>query len=64
MQVAFPPEAKSRMEELGQPSDALKVRLEGLEWMGEETKAKAMEKWATFDPKIGYPDTWRDWSGS
>ena len=64
VQVAFPPEAKSRMEELvGNLSDALKVRLEGLEWMGEETKAKAMEKWATFDPKVGYPDTWRDWSG-
>jgi putative endopeptidase len=22
-----------------------------------------MEKWASFTPKIGYPDKWRDWSG-
>ncbi|HTA64120.1 MAG TPA: M13 family metallopeptidase, partial [Xanthomonadaceae bacterium] len=27
------------------------------------TKQKALEKWATFDPKIGYPDKWRDWTG-
>src|SRR5690606_37468605 len=38
-------------------------RIENLEWMGEETRAKALEKWSTFTPKIGYPDTWRDWSG-
>jgi putative endopeptidase len=31
--------------------------------MGPETKAKALEKWASFTPKIGYPDRWRDWSG-
>ncbi|MGO1540777.1 MAG: M13 family metallopeptidase [Luteimonas sp.] len=64
VEVAFPAESKARMDELvGNLSDALKVRIENLDWMSEETKAKAMEKWATFDPKIGYPDTWRDWSG-
>ena len=62
--VAFPAESKQRMEELvDNLSEALKVRIENLDWMGDETKARAMEKWATFDPKIGYPDTWRDWSG-
>ncbi|WP_244244154.1 M13 family metallopeptidase [Marilutibacter alkalisoli] len=62
--VAFSPESKSRMQELvGHLSDALKVRIENLAWMGDETKAKAMEKWASFTPKIGYPDKWRDWSG-
>ena len=44
-------------------SQALKARLEQLPWMGEETKKKALEKWASFTPKIGYPDKWRDWSG-
>src|SRR3546814_11071228 len=34
-----------------------------LAWMSAETKAKALEKWASFTPKIGYPDKWRDWSG-
>ncbi|MDG6745643.1 M13-type metalloendopeptidase, partial [Staphylococcus aureus] len=41
----------------------MKARLEQLPWMGEETKKKALEKWASFTPKIGYPDKWRDWSG-
>ena len=64
VEVAFPAESKARMDELvGNLSDALKIRIENLAWMSEETKAKAMEKWATFDPKIGYPDEWRDWSG-
>jgi putative endopeptidase len=44
-------------------SGALKVRLAGLTWMSPETRKKALEKWATFKPKIGYPDEWRDWSG-
>jgi putative endopeptidase len=64
VEVAFPAESKARMQELvGNLSEALKVRIENLEWMGDETKAKAMEKWAAFTPKIGYPDKWRDWSG-
>ncbi len=61
---AFPPESKAKMEQLVQNLMAsLKVRLENLEWMSEETKAKAIEKWSTFTPKIGYPDVWRDWTG-
>ena len=62
--VAFSPDAKQQMEQLVENlSEALKTRIEGLEWMTDETKAKAMEKWAAFTPKIGYPDKWRDWSG-
>ena len=61
---AFPPESKAKMEELvANLMAALKVRLENLEWMSDETKAKAIEKWSSFTPKIGYPDVWRDWSG-
>ncbi|MFN3843368.1 MAG: M13 family metallopeptidase [Rehaibacterium terrae] len=64
VEAAFPPESKAKMEKLvDNLSQALKARLENLEWMGEETRAKALEKWAGFTPKIGYPDTWRDWSG-
>ncbi|HUD41728.1 MAG TPA: M13-type metalloendopeptidase [Dokdonella sp.] len=62
--IAFPPESKAKMEQLvGNLSQALKHRLENLEWMGDETKVKALEKWSTFTPKIGYPDKWRDWTG-
>jgi predicted metalloendopeptidase len=41
---------------------ALKVRIEKNEWMDEPTRAEALKKLATFDPRIGYPATWRDYS--
>ena len=64
VKVAFTPESKARMETLVKNlSEALKVRIESLAWMSPETKKKAMEKWASFTPKIGYPDKWRDWTG-
>lgn len=60
----FTEEAKAQMLQLvTNLREALKARLEKLEWMSPETKAKALEKWNTFDPKIGYPDKWRDYSG-
>jgi putative endopeptidase len=60
----FTPEAKQRAEELvTNIRDALKARIENLDWMSAETKAKAIDKWNKFLPKIGYPDKWRDWSG-
>ena len=62
--VAFPPESKARAKELvSNLQAALKARIEKLDWMSDETKKKAIEKWDTFLPKIGYPDKWRDWSG-
>lgn len=64
VEVAFSPEAKARMQALVQQlGAALKMRLERLPWMGEDTRRKALEKWATFVPKIGYPDIWRPWEG-
>ncbi|MGH8052761.1 MAG: M13 family metallopeptidase [Stenotrophomonas sp.] len=64
VKVAFSPEAKAKMEELVKNlAGALKDRIQGLAWMSDETKAKAIAKWETFTPKIGYPDKWRDWSG-
>ncbi|KFL36779.1 M13 family metallopeptidase [Arenimonas donghaensis] len=64
VEQAFPPESKAKMEELvGNLMASLKTRLENLEWMSEETKTKAIEKWSSFTPKVGYPDKWRDWSG-
>lgn len=60
----FPAESKAQMETLVKNlSQALKTRIENLEWMSAETKKKAMEKWASFTPKIGYPDKWRNWDG-
>jgi putative endopeptidase len=60
----FPPQAKARAQQLvDNVRNALKARIEHLDWMGPETKQKALEKWSTFLPKIGYPDTWRSWDG-
>jgi putative endopeptidase len=60
----FTPEAKSRAEALvTNVRNALKARIENLDWMSAETKAKAIAKWDTFLPKIGYPDKWRNWDG-
>lgn len=60
----FPPEAKKRAQQLvDNLRFATKERIEKLEWMGADTKKKALDKWASFTPKIGYPDEWRDWSG-
>src|SRR5690606_28457083 len=53
---AFPPESKERMEALvANLGEALKARIQNLEWMSDETKAKALEKQAAFTTKIGYP---------
>jgi putative endopeptidase len=59
----FPPESKAKMEKLvADLRAAMKGRIEKLEWMGPETKAKALEKLAKFGVKIGYPSKWRDYS--
>ncbi|HET9160220.1 MAG TPA: M13-type metalloendopeptidase, partial [Caulobacteraceae bacterium] len=63
VQQVFPESSKAKMQALVQNlRDALKDRLMKLEWMSDATKAKAIEKWNSFDPKIGYPDKWRDYS--
>ncbi len=60
----FPPAAKERMVQLvANLQTALGQHIDSLEWMSDETKAKAHEKLNTFYVKIGYPDTWRDYSG-
>ena len=59
----FPPEAKTQMVELVENlRTALGQRIDGLTWMGEDTKKEAHKKLASFNPKIAYPDVWRDLS--
>jgi putative endopeptidase len=59
----FPPAAKARMEDMVKNLlAAMGDTIRGLEWMGPETKKQALEKLSTFNPKIGYPDKWRDFS--
>ena len=53
----FKPEAKAAMTDLVENlRKAMRQNLEGLEWMGEETKVEAYDKLQKFTPKIGYPE--------
>ena len=59
----FPPESKAKMQELvANLRASLSERIDALDWMTPETKSRAHEKLATFTPKIGYPDKWKDYS--
>jgi predicted metalloendopeptidase len=59
----FPPERKARMEELVKNVlAAYKESIDTLDWMGPETKKEAQAKLAKFNPKIGYPNKWRDYA--
>ena len=60
----FPPEAKQRAQQMvANLIAAMHDTLAALTWMSPETKEKALEKLATLNPKIGYPDKWKDYSG-
>ena len=59
----FPEEEKARVLTLVKNlQTALGQHIDALDWMSDETKAKAQEKLATFTVKIGYPDKWKDYS--
>ncbi len=59
----FPESDKERMTQLVRNlQTALGEHIDALEWMSDETKARAREKLAAFTVKIGYPDTWKDYS--
>ncbi len=61
----FPKEAKDRMETLvDNLMTALGQRIDMATWMSDETKKNAHEKLSTIYVKIGYPNKWRDYSGS
>lgn len=59
----FPVTAKERMEKLvANLQKSLGERIQALDWMSAETKTKALEKLAAISVKVGYPETWRDYS--
>jgi len=59
----FPPEAKARMQEIVRNLIlAMRDDILSRPWMSDETKERALAKIATFNPKIGYPDKWKDYS--
>jgi endothelin-converting enzyme/putative endopeptidase len=61
--VAFPPESKAKAVELMTGiRTALKQDFGEVDWMADATKRQAIEKLDAMIQKIGYPDTWRDYS--
>ncbi len=63
VQQHFPAERKARMEVLVKNlTEAYRQSIDTLDWMGPATKKEAQAKLAKFNPKIGYPNKWRDYS--
>lgn len=59
----FPPAAKAKAQEISHALLAeLKAAVPGLSWMAPETKKKALEKLDAYNPQLGYPDQWKDYS--
>jgi putative endopeptidase len=60
----FAPEARERMDVLvANLIEAYRQSIEKLDWMGPDTRRRALDKLGKFMPKIGYPVRWRDYSG-
>ena len=56
----FTADAKQRMLDLvNNLQNVYKDRIEKLDWMGPDTKKRALEKLVAFTKKIGYPDKWK-----
>ncbi len=59
----YPPESQAKMAELiADLRGALEERLKGNTWMDPATKEKALAKLAAFEPRIGHPDKYIDYS--
>jgi putative endopeptidase len=57
----FPPGHKAEMDVLvANLVEAYDASISSLDWMGEETRAKAIVKLRAFNPKVGYPEIWKD----
>ena len=63
VQEYFPVATKQRYVNLVEAiRAAYSARIERLDWMSAETKAKAQIKLAAMTAKVGYPDKWKDYS--
>jgi putative endopeptidase len=63
VQEHFPAQAKARMDVLvANLVEAYRDSINSLDWMGEDTRANALEKLDKFTPNIGYPVKWKDYS--
>ena len=54
--------ARQANELLADMQAAYREKIEGASWMDEATRRKALEKLGTFEPRVGYPSKWIDYS--
>jgi putative endopeptidase len=60
---SFPPAAKAKVQEMVRTLLAvLKEDLGDVKWMSAATRQQALAKLEAYDVKVGYPDTWTDYS--
>ncbi len=63
VKLHFPESSKKRMQELvNNLIEAYHISIVNSDWLGEDTKKKALDKLNAFVPYIGYPDDWRDYT--
>jgi endothelin-converting enzyme/putative endopeptidase len=59
----FTADTKAKTQQMTeQIEQAMAAEIDGLDWMSPATKAEALRKLKAIRNKIGYPDTWRDYS--
>jgi putative endopeptidase len=59
----FSPEAKAQIAALVENvRAAFRARIERLDWMSADTRQAALTKLAAIRVKVGYPDSWRDYT--
>jgi predicted metalloendopeptidase len=62
VKVVFTAEAKEKMLGMVKTLRAvLRDRIQRSDWMSEATRAQALQKMDSFNQKIGYPESWRDY---
>jgi predicted metalloendopeptidase len=60
----FPASAKREIQQMvANLKAAFAKRVQGIAWMAPSTKQEALKKVETIVVGVGYPDTWRDYSG-
>ena len=60
----FPASSKTEIQGMVEKiKDAFAKRVQAIDWMAPSTKQEALKKVETIVVGVGYPDTWRDYSG-
>jgi putative endopeptidase len=59
----FPPETKAKVQQIARTLVAvLEEEVSKAQWLQPQTRQKALEKLAGYNPQLGYPDRWKDYS--